>query len=171
MKNKIILYFIIFAGGFGIAYFTLPTKSIIKKVEVQSEADKKTIAELTGKINTLETTNTNLKRQIKTLITAKPDGTTITEIIETEESSEERTRKIVEDYEQKISELEKEIQTLRNRTIEEINKKSVGIEGGYDSTKSFYIHSTYDVFNSVFVGGHGQLGKTKSVGGGLGVRL
>lgn len=171
LKKKLLLYFIIFAVGFGIAYFVVPSKTITKTEVVESEKDKKTITELQGKINILETTNINLKRQVKTLITQKPDGTTITEITETEESSEEKTRKIIEDYESKISELQQEITKIKNKTVEEINKKYLSVEVGYDTTRSMYIHGSYDLFSHFFVGTHGQIGNNKSIGAGLGIKL
>lgn len=170
-NNNIIMYLIIFASGFGIAYLITPTKTITEKVEVQSEADKKTIADLNTKINTLEKINKTIKERVRTVIITTPDGTKKEEIIRDTDTSEQTEREIKAEYEAKIETLEKEISELKNNTVTEINKKKIGVEAGITTGKSYYGHVTYDIFNNFFIGGHAQIGKTNSIGAGVGIRL
>lgn len=170
-KNNLILYLIIFVSGFGIAYFVIPTKTVVQKVEVSSEADKKTIADLNLQINTLEKINKTIKERVRTITITSPDGSKTEETIRDTDTSEQKEIEIKAVYEAKIETLEKEISELKSKTVTDINKKSFGVELGYDVSQSMYIHSTYDLFGSIFVGGHAVIGKNNSIGAGIGLRL
>lgn len=170
-KNNFIIYLIIFASGFVIAYFITPTKTITEKVEVQSEVDKKTIADLNSQINTLEKINKTIKERVRTVIITTPDGTKKEEIIRDTDTSEQTEREIKAVYEAKIKMLEEEISELKNKTVTEINKKSFGVEVGYDVSRSGYGHITYDLFSSLFIGGHITIGNNNTLGAGVGIRL
>lgn len=151
MKKYIIVAIVSFSIGAIIAIVFYPSKTIIKTVEVESIESKEIIADLTMK----------LRKKENIIIIEKPSGEKITKIIRITEKQEIDNTKTNKDSESRISEY--------NKT--EINKKSFGIEIGINSDKSYYGHVTYDVFSSLFVGGHVSIGNTNNLGFGVGLRL
>lgn len=148
--TQVIGAFISFALGVVLCYFLLPTKEVIK--EVESTEQTKKIAELESKLKQ--------KNNIVTYRTIYKD-----KIVE----------KIVDKTETDIDQKENETDTTQKDTeakeVTRINKKYWGVEVGYDFNDSYYSHITYGLFNNLFIGGHGQIGKHNAVGLGIGVRL
>jgi predicted RNase H-like nuclease (RuvC/YqgF family) len=84
---------------------------------------------------------------------------------------QERVAEIKKDYDSQITTLKSQISTYESSKVTDINKKNYGIEAGYLSNQSYYIHGTADVFGPVFVGIHGETGTSNSIGAGIGLRL
>lgn len=76
--------------------------------------------------------------------------------------------KTKEQYESKVTEMTKTIAKLEQEKITTVNEKKFAVEVGATTELRGYVHSTYDLWGPIFVGGHIEGNKT-DVSGGLGV--
>lgn len=83
----------------------------------------------------------------------------------------ERVVEMQKEFDAKEQAYKKTIDEMKYTKVEDINKKSFGIEAGVLIDRSYYGHVTYDVFGPVFLGGHAQFGLNNTLGLGLGLRL
>jgi hypothetical protein len=177
------------------------TSSLQEKLSKQSQESKEKSAEYESKIYKLTVQIVELKSKVKTSYykIVKPDGTV--EIKKYSESEVNESTKVIseiqEEFKQKITEIEKrwedvhkervsklqknfklkeeayvqQIKTLEKEKVVDINKKYFGVEAGLLTNKNYYGHVTGDLFGPIFVGVHGEVGNTSSVGAGLGLRF
>jgi len=171
LKNVYFRYFVSFCVGCIVCIIFFPSKTIIKKVEVTNESFKKTIEDLEKQVVTLEKSNYELNKNKRTIIIENSDGSKRTEIEEKTNSKKEISKETIENIKRELKEAKKEIKRLKEYSKLDINKKSFGIEFGVNLNKSYYGHISYDIFNSIFLGTHVEIGKTNNIGIGVGLRL
>ena len=72
-----------------------------------------------------------------------------------------------------IQEKDKQISDLESSHSVTINEKHFGIEGGYLTSKQYYLHTSADLFGPIFIGAHvnTDLLSNTSVGAGVGIRF
>lgn len=172
------------------------TKTESEYKNFKQESDKK-VSSLTTQIQTLQS-----KQKTSYYKLIKPDGTievkkfsesevnesskTVTSIqeefktkIESIEQKyatihKQRLEEVKKDFQSKEETYKKKIEELSQTKVTDVNKKSFGVEGGYNTEKQYYLHATGDLFGPIFMGVHGETDqetKDKSIGVGLGVRF
>lgn len=84
-----------------------------------------------------------------------------------------RVEELKKDFEKKESEYEKTIASLKSEKKTEINPKTYGLEVGYSSDQTYYLHSNIDVFGPIFLGVHANSNFTNdsAIGAGVGIRF
>lgn len=86
----------------------------------------------------------------------------------------QRLEEVKKDFTSKEVVYQKKIEELEKTKVTEINKKSFGVEGGYNTERQYYLHATGDLFGPLFLGIQTETDKnfdSKSIGAGLGVRF
>jgi len=80
---------------------------------------------------------------------------------------------IISTYQITIDSLKKELMKKDEEKVTTINEKKLGIEVGATTEKRGYVHGSYDIWHSIFIGGNIESdAKTQhSAGIGLGIRL
>ena len=159
-RSKFVRFILIFIAGCLAGYLLLPSKTIVKV----SEEDKKTIAELKSKLQSLETVNRKLKTRERTVIIETPDGTKTTKIVKVSEEFETKLKEVKQELEEKKKELAK----LKQKEKIEINKRSFGVGIGIDTNRQIYGRMSYDVLPFLFVGANASLNR---IGVDVGFRL
>lgn len=119
-----------------------------------------------SEVNESSSTVTSIQEEFKTKIAS----------IETkwEKIHKERVSKMTKDFSQKEETYKHKIEELEKTRTVDTNKKSFGVEGGYNTESQYYLHATGDLFGPVFMGVHTESNKEldkKSIGAGLGIRF
>lgn len=85
----------------------------------------------------------------------------------------ERISVIKKEFDTKESEYQKTISQLQMRKTIASNEKRFGLEAGLLTDKSYYVHSSMDVWGPLYLGVHGQYNDNgnKQLGVGLGLRF
>lgn len=149
MDKTAIKYIILsFILGAILCYFIMPSKTIIKNVEVDNVKDKETIAELEKQISSLENTNKKLSKKTHTVIIENPDGSKRTDIKTESDLYESKTQEIKEQYEAKLKDAQREIAQLKEHNKTEINKKRLFFDLG----------PTVNLSDFKDIGGYGHAG-------------
>ena len=123
LKNKYVIYILVFVIGFSVSYFTMGTKEITKTVTVEKVVNTEVNKDLQIKINELQTQlkNTKVKEKIVTVI--QKDGTSTQTI---DRDSEENIQSVIQleiEYKAKEKELISEIDKLTEENKTLINKR------------------------------------------------
>lgn len=88
------------------------------------------------------------------------------------EIHKERVSKIQKDFNNKESEYQKTIAQLQFSKTTTTNEKRFGLEIGLLTDKSYYAHSTMDLWGPLYLGVQGQMNdKQKEIGLGIGLRF
>lgn len=162
LENKYVGLCIAFAIGIIVTVYFYPEKTVIKEVQIESEAQNKKITELESKLQSME----KEKRKVNTVVIERP-GEKITTIID----ESEKTKEIEFEYNTKILEKNKEIRVIQDKYKEEINKKTTTIEVGYMIDKEIYFHANRQIYGPMLLGAHIELGKKNNFGIGIGFKF
>lgn len=175
LKNRYVQLIIVAIVCLALGALLYPSKTIIKKVEVDKKSTLELVETLQKEVSSLETSNRKLKQTVKerTKIIKKPDGTIIT-IIDKETDTEEyetKVKEIEEKYQKELALKNQEIEKLKEYNKTEINRRRVGVEVGMLLTRDYYAHVQADVFGPFIVGLHAQMGKNNTLGVGVGFKF
>lgn len=161
-KNKYVRYFLSSCVGCILCIIFYPAKTIVKKIEVSNEKDKKIIESLRKRVDSFDKIDLEVDHKKRTIITEKKDGSKQTEIFEETVSTKSRIKKSIEKENRQRLQNEKEILRLKEYKKVVINKKFFNIGVGLDSSfvfnkedftiKNLYLRSSYDIFNSITFG-------------------
>ena len=179
------------------------TTQITKRLEEQTTKNTQMEAQYTSTVNQLNSKITEMSssKVVTTHKVTRADGSSETWTYMESESknTEKMLSEVQSDYEQKlkqsesdwqkktdsevaktkesdsikITELQKQVETLQSSTVTITNAKKFGLELGAKPSKRFYAHGTYDLFGPIFVGVQAEQAESYMdyVGVGLGVRF
>lgn len=91
---------------------------------------------------------------------------------EYQKRSEQQIVSVKAEYQVKVDTLERELSKYKNSTQTVTNPKKLGAEIGFNTDQRVYLHTTYDAWGPIFIGGQIEKGTTSTGAGiGIGVRF
>jgi hypothetical protein len=126
-----------------------------------------------GTIEERDYTDTDINQSSKTVTSIQQEFTQKIDSIEKkwEAIHLSKVQSLKTEFDSKETTYKKTISDLESSKSVSINPKHYGVEAGYLTGNSYYVHGDADIFGPVFVGIQGQTGNSNAIGVGLGLRL
>lgn len=128
-----------------------PDGTIELKVESESDSDE----------------NSNVVDQVQTEFKQKLEE----ETTKLETTYNQQISKLQMDFDSKESDYKKQIQTLEQSKVVDINKRDYNMEVGVLTNRDFYLHASTTLLGPIIIGAHSEAGPSSSIGAGLGLKF